>query len=66
MKVTQEQKSKLKELLTEREYNTVFSLDGEEFFSMLDNCIVDRFEDDEPTDEALAIQRIYDEIYLQN
>lgn len=64
--VTDNQKEKLKNVLTEEEYNRLIPLVWDDFFSELNDCIVTRFIDDEPTPEAWAVQRIYDEIYNQN
>lgn len=64
--VTENQKERLKNALTEEEYNRLIPLVWGDFFSELNDCIVTRFSDDEPTPKAWIIQRIYDEIYNQN
>lgn len=64
--VTDKQKERLKQALTEEEYNRLISLVWGDFYSELNDCIVMRFIDDEPTPKAWVIQRIYDEIYNQN
>ncbi len=64
--LTDSQKERLKSLLTEEEYKRLTALEWGDFFDELNDCIVMRFKDNEPTPEALVIQGIYDEIYNQN
>ena len=70
MIISKEQIKRLKDLLTEDEYNEIISCvnedDIEKFQDLLNDCIVMRFVGDDPTKEAWAVQRIYDEVYNQN
>ena len=69
MKITSEQKEKLKKSLTEDEFHRLMSVvnDLPEFLSELNELIISRFDDDdEDTPESEHLQRIYDEIYNQN
>ena len=69
MIITQEQKNRLKELLTEREYKHLmqYVFDIFQFQTELDDLIVSRFdENDENTEDSELLQRLYDEIYNQN
>lgn len=66
--VLDSQKERLKEILTNEEYTNLMSYldDGFWFQTELASCAVNRFVDDEPTEEAYKLEKIYDEIYLQN
>lgn len=64
--VTEKQRTRLKDLLNDEEYNEVFSHDWEEFSYALSRCIDVRYIDDAPTPESDAIENIYYEIYEQN
>ena len=68
--VTNSQKDRLKERLSKEDYEklqTDLSENRVEDFCIdLDEFIIDRFVNDEPTDKARELQSIYDEIIAQN
>lgn len=64
--ISEEQKNKLKELLTENEYKTLIDLKFNEFYDTLSGFIDIRYEDCEPTQKSDALEAIYYEIYNQN
>lgn len=69
MIITEEQKLRLKELLSSEEYKNLISKinDSGDFLSELDDLIISRFdENDENTPDSERLQRIFDEIYNQN
>ncbi len=64
--ITEEQKGKLRRLLTEKEFNNLLSKEWEIFFDELNYLIVSRFVNDEPTEQSNALDKIYIQIYNQN
>lgn len=68
MIISEEQKQKLKRLLTESEYAEISKYfdDIGKFQDFLNDYIVMRFKNDEPTPEADKLEGLYFEIYNQN
>lgn len=71
MIITDNQKEKLKKLLSQKEYELLDTCLKEEryddFFIELNFCVIDRFDKDcEATDESNIVERLYDEIAYQN
>ena len=70
MIISQEQLNRLKDLLTDEEFanilNAVKENSIDKFQDLLNDYIVMRFENDEPTEEADKLESIYFEIYNQN
>lgn len=64
--ISEEQKSRLKELLTEEEYKSLIELKFNDFYDTLSGFIDIRYEDCEPTSKSDALEAIYYEIYNQN
>lgn len=64
--ISEEQKNRLKELLTEEEYKALTDLKFNDFYDTLSGFIDIRYEDCEPTPKSDALEAIYYEIYNQN
>ena len=63
--ITDEQKRRLKELLTQEEYNKLIVLTDAEFFDVLGDYIDIRVCDGEPTLDGKKLDDIYYEMYNQ-
>ncbi len=64
--ITEEQKEQLRQLLSKEEYNKVILKKWDDFFVELAGLVATRFENDEPTKESNALDRLYTQIYNQN
>lgn len=64
--VTEEQKEKLKLILSKEEYDALMRLEWEEFHDEIIGYAVMRYENDEPTKEALTLEDIQNEVLNQN
>lgn len=64
--VSEEQNDKLKDLLTEEEYNQLVNLEFNDFYDTLSGFIDIRYENCEPTPKSEALEAVYYEIYNQN
>ena len=69
MIIYEEQRSRLKELLSPDEYSNLLAVENDidKFQELLDEYIFDRFDgNQEPTDKSDELERVYYEIYNQN
>lgn len=64
--ISEEQKNRLKQLLTSDEYNALINLTFNDFYDTFSGFIDIRYEDCEPTLQSEALETIYYEIYNQN
>lgn len=64
--VSEEQKGKLKDLLTEEKYNKLINLEFNDFYDTLSVFIDIRYENCEPISKSDALEAVYYEIYNQN
>lgn len=64
--ITEGQKENLKQLLSKEEYNKIILKKWDDFFVELAGLVATRFENDEPTEQSNALDKIYIQIYNQN
>lgn len=64
--ITDKQKERLKNLLTEEEYSSLLFKEWEDFTLELNELIVMYFNNDEPTEKSNELERILDEIENTN